>query len=189
MKRQFKKISIPQLILEFISVVFAVLLALGLNTYKESKTLEKEAIKLQHSILKECRNNQRKIDSVLIKNQYYYDYLDSLVNLEPDDVTGFYFEYDYELLTSSAWEIAMNNPAVNELDQDFLTSAADIYQAQAFYLDFSKSVFENIGIFVSRMDELKEANLALSMYYSIGVMNSSAMSLQEDYKEFFTTFE
>lgn len=189
MKKLFKKISLPQLLLEFVSVVFAVLLALGMNTYKEQKKNEVAAETLRRSIITECLNNQSKIDSVLIKNQVYHDYLDSLIKLNPEDIEGFYFAYDYELLTNSAWQIALNNPAITEIDQEFLTNAADIYQAQDFYLDFSKRVFENIGLFLSRKNELEEASLALSMYYNIGVMNNSAYSLQSEYEVFLNEYQ
>jgi hypothetical protein len=189
MKKLVKKFSFTQLLLEFVSVVFAVLLALGLNTYKESQDNKLDAELLKASILKECAINKEKIDSILINNQQYHDVLDSLVRLDDDQITGFYFTYDYELLTNGAWQIAMNNPAIKELNQEFLTEAADIYQSQDFYLDFSKRVFENIGIFLSRKDELEEANLALSMYYNIGVMNNSARSLRDDYSNFIMKYD
>jgi|GEM_PF-1969769 len=186
MKKLFNKISAPQIIIEFVSVVFAVLLALGLNSYKESITQENNAQKLKAAILSECQMNLRKIDSVLIKNRHYAVFLDSVVSLPNDQVSGFYFTYDYELLTNGAWQIAQNNEAINTLDQDFLMEAADLYQIQSFYTDFSKGVFEEIGVFLARKNELKEANLALSMYYNLSIMNNSAQDLQEDLNQFIT---
>ncbi|MEM8895757.1 MAG: hypothetical protein AAGC88_14335, partial [Bacteroidota bacterium] len=63
------KISLWQIAIEFLSVVFAVLLALGLNSYKSNSDLEDEADLLSRKIIKELKKNQLELDTVLVRNK------------------------------------------------------------------------------------------------------------------------
>jgi len=183
-----KKKAITQIAFEFLSIVFAVLLALGLNTYKQSIDAQNESATIKKSILKECKENAIKIDSMLLGNQAYFKYLDSLVSLEPADVNSVSFYYDLDLLTNAAWTIAQNNSAVNNLDQEFLVAVAEIYQAQEFFSEFSRSFFENIGTFITKQDETDPYNTALSLYFNVSTMNGTAKSLQVSYDSLFSTY-
>ena len=184
-----KKIPFGQLAMEFISVVFAVLLALGMNSYKQSLDTQSEADLIKKSILLECKNNYANIDSTLVANQEFYDYVDSLVHLDPEDVNNVSFNYSFELLNNAAWKIALNNKAVNYIDQEFLIIAAGIYHTQEFYTDFTSSFYQNLAEHVTRMDEVPPYNTALSFYYSLNVMNSSAHELQSRYQEFIDKYD
>ena len=64
MKNELNK---QQLVLEFISVVFAVILALVLNGWRESSALNANRDTVKESILQEVKNND-----VLIKESYDY---------------------------------------------------------------------------------------------------------------------
>lgn len=172
------KKAISQLAFEFISIVFAVLLALGLNSYKQNQDLQSEATTLKESILLECKNNFSRIDSTMRMNKDFNDYIDSLVQLNPDDVNSVSFSYGFELLSNSAWTIAQNNKAINSLDQQFLLDAADIYHTQEFYTEFTSSFYQNLGHHIIQMDDIPAFNTALSFHYSLTVMNSSANDLQ-----------
>lgn len=184
-----KKISVPQLILEFISVVFAVLLALGLNSFKQSLDQKASARQLKNAIISECERNLIKLDSVFSKNQGYAEYLDSLVRLEPEDITGFYFTFEFELLTNGAWQIAQNNTDINRLDPEFLLNAADLYHMQDFYTEFSSNVFQNVGNTLIQKDKVSNANMAISMYYNVNVMFNAATDLKKSYKEFLEKYD
>lgn len=186
---KINKIPIGQLAMEFLSVVFAVLLALGLNAYKESLDTKSQAELIKKSILTECRNNQIKIDSTMERNHAFNAYIDSLVHLESEDVTNVSFQYAFELLNHSAWNLALNNTATNYLDQDFMLAAADIYHTQEFYTDFTSSFYQNLAEHITRMDEVAPYNTALSFYYSLEVMNSTADDLKKKYESFFSNFE
>ena len=179
-----KKKALTQIAFEFLSIVFAVLLALGLNSFKQNMDAKAEAEKIMSSILNEIELNLGRADTTLIKNQDYANYLDSLVQLEPEDVTSFYFAYEFELLTSSAWVLSQNNKITNNLDESFLMDASSIYQTQDFYQKFSEKMFQSIGEMLSQQDKLNQANMALSMYYNIGVMNSVAEDLMMQQRAF-----
>jgi hypothetical protein len=189
MKQFMNKISVPQLILEFVSVVFAVLFALVLNSRKQNADRWEDAMTIKAAILTECQKNKVKVDSILIKNEAYFNYLDSLVNLDPDDVTSVSFKYDHDLLTNAAWQLAQNNPASNQLEQDFLLDAAEIYQAQIFFSEFATTFFKNIGDYVIRQDETPPYNTALSLYFNLSVMINSSSDLSKAYNEFLNDYQ
>lgn len=181
-----KKRAIWQIAFEFLSIVFAVLLALGLNSFKQNLDAEKEAEKIKNAIIREVMVNETRLDSTLIKNQDYADYLDSLVRLKPYEVKDFYFAYEFELLTNSAWQLSQNNRITTYLEEDFLMEASDIYQTQQFYQNFSEKLFQNIGQMLAQQDELKVADMGLSMYYNIGVINNTAADLLTKQRKFLT---
>ncbi len=184
-----KKKAIAQIAFEFISIVFAVMLALGLNSFKQNIDAEIEAEKIKNSIIRECKLNLTKVDSTLKKNEAYASYPDSLVRIEPNKVEGFYFAYEFELLTNSAWKLSQNNNVTNNLEDNFLIAAADIYQTQSFYQEFSEQMFQNIGLLLARQSELEPGDLALSMYYDIGVINNTAEDLKGNFKEFLSQYD
>lgn len=182
-KTFIKNISPAQVAIEFVSVVFAVLLALGLNSWKENKANEEAALLLKSNILDELKKNQSLIDLTLENNKEYFSYLDSIITVPRAEVQGIYFEFNYENLTNGAWVIAQNSPAIHNLDSEFLKEVADIYQAQIFYDEFARQFFQNVSQLVSQIEIIPDGNLAISVYYSINVMRSSATDLQADYKE------
>lgn len=183
-----KKKALAQIAFEFVSIVFAVLLALGLSTYKNSIDLENESMNVRNNIIKEFQNNLTKIDSILVKNLEYTNYLDSLVSLPPEEVNSFFFDYNFELLTHSAWDIAQNNGSTSLIETQFLLDAADIYHTQDFLEKFANTVFENIGTALMRKDELTDYNMALSVYYNVSLMNNVSNSLKESYNDFLDTY-
>lgn len=183
-----KKISFSQLAIEFVSVVFAVLLALGLNSVKESWDRNTEAENLKISILAECAQNKLKVDSILINNRDYATYLDSLVQLPKEDQDGgFAFYYEFELLTKGAWEVAHNHPASSSLDPDFLLKVSDLYNMQDFFMDFSKNMVNDMGRNLSVTDQLEESDLILSMHFKVSVINTFAEELKTQYQSILTS--
>lgn len=184
-----KKKALTQIAFEFLSVVFAVLLALGLNSYKQNIDLKNDAKMLRKSILLECRNNYTRIDSTMYMNRDFNNYIDSLVRLDPDDINNVSFNYGFELLANSAWKIAQNNKAISVLDQQFLLDAADIYHTQEFYTEFTSSFYQNIGQHITQMNEIPPYNTALSFYYSLNVMNSAATDLQDKLQLLLDTYD
>lgn len=184
-----KKKALAQIAFEFLSIVFAVLLALGLNSYKQNSDLKNEATNIKQNVLAEFQNNLNKIESVLANNKEYTSYLDSIVSLPEEQVNSFYFNYEFELLTSSAWDVAQNSSAIGLLDDEFLLEAADLYHSQDFYEQYARNVFQSIGEAMMRRDELKESNLAMSMYYSSGVLENTANTLKLGYEDFLKKYE
>ncbi len=125
-----KRSNIYPILLEFISVVFAVSLALALNSYKQSIDTEKKAISLQASIYQECKRNKIKIDSIIINNEAYINFLDSIIRVEDKENVRFYFDFSFELLYRSFWNMEQNSDAFDQIDKDFIFKVSGIYENQ-----------------------------------------------------------
>ncbi len=182
-----KKILSPwQIIIEFISVVFAVLLALGLNSYKQSSDLEDEAELLKTKILRECQQNMLELDTVLRDNLEFKAYIDSLRDAE-DTPETFNISIASELLTRSAWEFTTSSRSFSYLDEDFLEEAALVYERQDYYMLISNQMFQNMGEMIMS-DPEPRATLSISNYYLLN-LNASAENLLDNYRDFLEQYQ
>ena len=125
MKKWVKQISIPQLIVEFASIVFAVSLALGMNAYKDAQDLKSEALVLKQKIILECKRNLTELDTVYSDNLKFKKSLDSLAALEKIE-GNFNVGISSELLTKTAWDFTKASKSFSYLDEKFLNEAAII---------------------------------------------------------------
>ncbi len=175
-----------QVLFEFLSIVFAVLLALGLNSYKQNMDLKEESQILTQKILMECDKNLAKLDSVVVQNKELKQYLDSMAQIE--DPQGFSFNFSNELLSSSAWTFTHGSKAFQLMDQAFLDDATELYEIQSYYMEISNQMFDNLGQMLMKIDEVKPGTFILtSNYYLTNILNS-AEELQNQYKDFLSKY-
>jgi len=179
------KKAIGQVVLEFISVVFAVLLALGLNSYKADQDLKNEADLLKEKILIECKKNSLELDTAFKKNIKQKQYLDSLANLD-EFTSDFDVSFSSELLTKSAWDFTKSSRSFSYLDEEFLNEAAAIYERQDYYMEISKQMFQNLGDLLLT-DPEPTKTISISIYYIMN-LNASAENLTNNYTRFLDTF-
>lgn len=181
-----KKKALAQIGFEFISIVFAVLLALGLNSYKQNLDLKEESEIIKGKILSECAKNSMKLDSVLIQNQSFMDYLDSLRNLKR--IEGFGFNFSSELLASSSWKIAQTSSAIHLIDQNFLDDATEMYEVQQYYMNISNQMFQNLGDMLMKVDLVEPKIMVLTSHYYLSNILVASKQLQENYKDFLSKY-
>lgn len=177
-----KQISFWPLFTEFLSVVFAVLLALGLNSYKQNNDLKEEGALLSQKILAECQRNLNELDSVNAQNQAYLEYLDSLIT-QGDEVSGFSIDFNGELLTSSAWKYTQGSRAFNYIDSDLLNDATVVYELQDYYMKVSGDMFQNIGDMVLNSDNVKSLTLIKTSHYFTRNAHEAGRQLENAYIE------
>ncbi len=175
------KLSPWQIAIEFLSVVFAVLLALGLNSYKANNDLESEAELLSSKIIKELKRNKLELDTVLIRNKDFKTYVDSLqaVDTLPQSLE---LSFASELLTKSAWDFTKASRSFSYLDEDFLEEAAALYERQDYYMHISNQMFQNLAEMLMT-DPPMERTLIMSNYFLLN-LNASGDNLAESYQEF-----
>ncbi|WP_425391308.1 hypothetical protein [Ekhidna sp.] len=182
-----KKKALAQIGFEFVSIVFAVLLALGLNSYKQTNDLENEGKVLRTKILKECQRNSIELDSVLIINKTYFKKLDSLNQYENLLSDHLEISIENELLTRSAWDFTKASRSFSFIDEDFLSDAAILYEKQTYYMSISNQMFENIGdMLLSDPDMKKVVKL---IHYYLSNLNSAADDLQTTYTGFLAKYD
>lgn len=177
-----KKKAITQIAFEFLSVVFAVLLALGLNSYKQNLDLKNEATFLSNNILNECKANLTKLDSSIQINEDFHHYIDSLIKAE--EVKGFSFSYNNEMLSSISWNFTKSSKSFSFIDPVFLNDAAEVYELQEFYMKNSNQMFEHLGSMILQIDNIKPRTLAMTGNYYLSNLIGAAKELKSFYEEF-----
>ncbi|MEP5612350.1 MAG: hypothetical protein ABJP45_08870 [Cyclobacteriaceae bacterium] len=183
-----KKQSLWQVVFEFLSIVFAVLLALGLNSYKQNQDLKAESEVLSNKILSECQKNLSNLDTVLTQNKEFMIYLDSLRELK-DEVDGFGLDFSNDLLSSSAWKFTQASHSFQLMDQEFLDDATELYEIQSFYMEISNDMFRNLGEVILRADDLKTRTMISTLHYYLRNIVNVADDLKENYEDFIAKYQ
>ncbi|MDN5202095.1 hypothetical protein QQ008_11995 [Fulvivirgaceae bacterium BMA10] len=174
-----------KLVAEVATVVFAVLLALGLNSWKENKANRDEAAKALDNIVREVEANLKSLKSNIAVNDEKLPELkimeDSLEN--HDKVDSYGVGYDQTFLNEAAWNAANATGSIKHFDYETIHELSEIYQLQTFYSRYGDNFFE---LAVSpdfynadRALELVKSNITL-----IRISNSAGNSLVRLYQDF-----
>ncbi len=150
-----KKLNLQRLIFEFISVSFAVLIALLVNQWREDYNNNKLAEMAIYNIKQEIQENKdvmdilipshksilSKIDSIIVRKEKYNSIVDSNISI---NVT---------LISSSAWEMAEITNAIFYLDFDDANKMAKVYNLQSYYESIIKQfILKNSYSYHSNQD-------------------------------------
>ncbi len=175
-----------QIVFEFLSIVFAVLLALGLNSYKQNLDLKKESEVLSAKIIQECAKNLEKLDTVITQNRDFKTYLDSLRELSDPD--GFSFNFSNDLLSSSAWKFTQVSRSFQLMDQEFLDDATELYEVQNYYMNISNQMFQNLGEMLMEIDRTPPKIMVVTSHYYLSNILDAASQLQTTYRDFLNKY-
>lgn len=138
MNKGFKRI-----IFEFLSIVVAVLLAMGLTEWRQEILNKRQAEKSYESILEEVQNNHENLlpDSTSMADLITKidNWLDS--EKEARDTIGS-FDYELNLLSKSAWDVAKFNSSMTYIDNDRLQGISLVYEFHDFYVRSGSEVFD-----------------------------------------------
>ena len=150
-----KKLNLQRLIFEFISVSFAVLIALLVNQWREDNNNDKLAEMAIYNIKQEIQENKdvmdilipthnsvlSKIDRIIERKEKYNSTVDSTISI---DVT---------LISSTAWEMAEITNAIFYLDFDDANKLAKVYNLQSYYESIIKQfILKNSYSYQSNQD-------------------------------------
>ena len=181
-----KKKALSQIAFEFLSIVFAVLLALGLNSYKQNLDLRNEGKLLTKNLLTECQANLDKLNISIEENEGFKSFLDSLVLAE--EVRGFHFSFSNELLSSIAWNFTKESKAFQQMDSEFLIRAAEVYENQVYYMNNANQMFEYIGSMILEVDNKTPRTLAKTGQYYLDNLIGASYELRKDYESILKDF-
>jgi hypothetical protein len=135
------KTKLPELILEAAFVVFAVLLALGVDEWRENRTNQKLADRTRDSIIEEIHANYLELNST----RSSYDSLliqleNDLINLKNESIIEIEVDFSISLLSSAAWHTAQMTQVANFLDLNWIIEVSRLYEIQELYEDRQKSL-------------------------------------------------
>ena len=146
---ELRKISLTHFLVEVFSVVFAVLLALGVNEWREADNNKDLASEAFGKVVQEIKSNKSMIDDILLNHKNIIAEIDTvIVKLKrKSDIVGF-GDIQFETPSRTAWDAAVLTTAVNYLDYDKVEKITSVYSTQRVYSDISDKVFQELVFFV-----------------------------------------
>ncbi len=179
------KQNVGKIAIEFISVVFAVLLALGLNHWRENTLNEQLAEDSYQRIKKEINDNVLELDSSLVEFDKYLEAIASekkLLDSLGDDYEGVNWTYAHPVLSIDAWKAATITNAVLNMDPDLVEDLADVYAIQEMYMEFGFNFFDRVAEMARFKDNPKILIEIIQTHFAIS--KSIAQSLRKGYQDF-----
>ena len=143
------------LLVEFASVVFAVLLALGVNEWWEGREREEQVHRTTDAVVREIRENRSQLartDSAAWRDQMAG--LDSAIvalraERDPDDLG---VDWNVALLSSAAWETAQITGVTRDMSLDHVIELAQLYEFQRYFSRSQDELATLISSVSSRME-------------------------------------
>lgn len=150
---ELKKIPFTHLLVEMFSVVFAVLLALGVNEWRTNKNNEDLGAAAFENVVKEVERNRSKLDTLLVNHKEILVEIDSVISkLKRNSNEISFGQINFETPSSTAWEAAKLTSAINYLDYSQVEKLTAVYSTQKVYSDVADKVFQELVFFVPDKD-------------------------------------
>ncbi|MDW3209747.1 MAG: hypothetical protein R8N23_07765 [Reichenbachiella sp.] len=183
-----KKGWIGKLLTEFISVVFAVLLALGLNHWREANNDEKLAEKALVNIFLEIQANQKEVEAEIPS----YDEQIAEVKVFKDafdkgEGMPYSLGFNMPVLSRSAWNVANSTGAIKDFDLNMLMELSDIYTFQEMYHNNGVNYMLSMHSVDAKKDENAKA-IVDSNYGQLKTFKHWSIQLSAIYQEFIKTY-
>ena len=138
--------KLPELVLEAASVVFAVLLALAVDEWRETKSRDALAARARASILEEIRSNESELRNSRNNNRALLQRIEeTLPRIKQKPETFLEFNFQIALLSSASWHTAQMTQAASFLDFDWLRRVSNVYELQELYLTSQSAVVDRLS--------------------------------------------
>lgn len=182
---KINKQNIGKIAVEFVSVVFAVLLALGLNHWRENKLNQQLAEDSYRRIQREIKDNVAELDSSLVEFDQYIEEIGTervLLDSLGDAYGTLNWSYSHPVLSIDAWKTATITNAVLNMDPDLVEDLADVYAVQEMYMEFGFKFFDRAAE-LSRFRDDPETMIGIIQTHYV-ISKSIAQSLRDGYRDF-----
>ncbi|OEK07096.1 hypothetical protein [Roseivirga misakiensis] len=149
------KLNAKRAVLEFTSIVVAVILAMSLSELRQNYLNEQLAKKTFKNIVLEVEHNEEQLKRDSAKIAKDLAFIQKWVEDVSEDKKPETFSAGFSLsfLNSSAMEVAEINQSLAFLSMEQHMDLADIYAAQDFYSEHGTKMFDIMGGFVGQMTE------------------------------------
>ena len=179
---------IGKLLMEFISVVFAVLLALVLNHWREANNDQKLAERALVNIFMEIYTNQK---DVLDEKLEYQERLEEVKlyrkSYEQGKPERHSLGFNISLLSNSAWNVANSTGAIKDFDQEVLLELSSLYAFQEMYQKNGIEYMQHMNTVEFKKEENAKAILD-SNYDQLRTFVSWSHTLSDTYLDFIKTY-
>jgi cell division protein ZapA (FtsZ GTPase activity inhibitor) len=125
--------KLPEILIEAVSVVFALLLALALNQWNERRDLRDRADAVRAAIRTELAENRIEIDSARPHLAQIQKQLRDVMEGKQTAAHEMTVDLGVSLLSAAAWHAALATQASEAIDFKWMTKVAKIYELQDSY--------------------------------------------------------
>ena len=182
------KLTLSGILIEMFSVVFAVLLALGVNEWRSSRSNEELGTAAYQKITNEIKNNHQKISRIIENHNNILADIDSVITRLRQNRTDITFgQIIFETPSSTAWEAAKLTTAVNYLDYNKVEKITGVYSSQRIYSNVSDRVFQELVFLVPDKDPVKMIDQMRKQKVYLLNLISIEKQLIEEYDNFLKT--
>ena len=185
MKKSKNKISVSKILLEIFSVSFAVLLALGVNEWRNNRANERLANEALENIKKEILSNLDIAKETLALNKEIVEKqkkafisikkeIESNISngIENDVHSKFPFTFKFSPVKKTAWNSSNLTNAVIYIDFDLIQLLSETYETQGLYSRVNENIVERFaspGLFMQKTisAELQAYFMKIKMYFQV----------------------
>ena len=138
--------KLPELLLEAASVVFAVLLALAVDEWRETKSQNALAARARASILEEIRGNETELRNTRDNNRTLLQRIEeTLPRIRQEPETSLELNFKIALLSSASWDTAQMTQAASFLDFEWVRRVSKVYELQELYATSQSAVVDRLS--------------------------------------------
>jgi hypothetical protein len=170
--------KIPGLLVEALSVVFAVLVALGVDEWREDKANLELAGRALAGLTAEIENNLVELDSTRDENVSMLAQLDAA--LAEGGPQSFSMEFEYTQLSQAAWQTSQVTQAVHFVDYEAVQRIARLYDLQELFIENQRALVDLIGGVMGGTDP---ADVIYMLRGRLAVVMELEAGLAEAYRE------
>lgn len=153
-----------RILIEFLSIAFAVFLALLVNQWKENRHNKKLAEVSLENIRLEINNNKNTIEEMLPMHEKIIVKLDSLQVLVENNIVidSNDLNINFQLISNTAWDAAQLTQAIAYIDVETVMDISMLYKLQDYFQNFvkeyiSKSIYDTDFSITNDLKEIKAA--------------------------------
>ncbi|NQU28607.1 MAG: hypothetical protein HQ528_09990 [Candidatus Marinimicrobia bacterium] len=175
--------KINRIIIEIVSVMFAVLVALGVDQWWEDRENLELAAKLKVGIENEIKNNLEEIKGT---HENYTSTNDSLIVYlsKPEiDLDNFNLNLELALLTSATWNTAQMLKAIHSMDYEWIIEVSTVYELQTIYLESQKQFLDVMGRLAEEDIEENPKKMFRVLVGRLMILNTLQEGLIEGYSD------
>jgi hypothetical protein len=181
-----------RILIEFLSVAFAVFFALIVNQWKENRNNNKLAQISLNNIRHEISSNKGTLEDVMTLHENVLNLLDSLSKVSEDDSkpNNLDLNVNFQLLSNAAWDAAKLTQAIVYINIETVMDISMLYKLQDYYHTFVKDyITKNMDTsdidFKNDADEIKQAHKFFEMIYNLekNLMDTYDYALNDLLKE------
>ena len=186
--------KLAELATEALMVVFAVLVALGVEEWREERQLREFADRARAAVDQEIEQNLAEFrsegpslidgrDSMRSMLQTLRDAQEARDRGESGNATA-NFAFDFPDISTAAWRVAQTSQAAPYFDYDWVIERARHYDGLETYLDLRDEVVDEISSLIASRDMDASAVVVRRLYGRLEVLVQLHEGLQEDMEEY-----